>query len=292
MTTKAMKNCNMHPTISKKALMKKILTAASFLLVATGVALTQQVRLCSAMLQSGEELRYKVKWNFLRLGTITVRAERVPSSEDTTLFKVSMTVESNPDLMIIKIREYNESLVSALDMMSKRYLGVFNSPNDGFETRYLYQENERQALYSKVDLESGKLLEADTLKNVPRYLEGPSMFFYARWMSRSKQIIRLPKVADGKLAHIEFDFTLGREYIEIDAIDEPVRTRKYKGFLSGGGGTSAGLSGDFMGWVSDDDDAVPIRAEMKVLLGSIHVELEKWSRPGWTLPIYVEIVKK
>ena len=272
--------------------MKKILTTTYFLLLISRVALTQQVRICSTMLQSGEELRYKVKWNFLRLGTITVRAERVPSSEDTTLFRLSMTVESNPDLMVIKIREYNECLVSTMDLMSKCYVGVFNSPHDGFETHYVYRGVERKVFYSKVDLESGKLLEADTLENVPPFVEGPSMFFYARWMSRSKQIIRLPKVADGKVDHVEFDFTAGREYVEIGAIDEPVRTRKYKGSLSGGGGTAAGLSGDFTGWVSDDDAAVPIQAEMKVLLGSIHIELEKWSRPGWTPPVYIDVVKK
>jgi hypothetical protein len=64
------------------------------------------------------------------------------------------------------------------------------------------------------------------------------------------------------------------------ALDDPVRTRKYKGFVHGQGGTSAGLSGEFTGWVSDDEAAIPLQAEMKVLLGSIHLELERWTRAG------------
>ena len=34
----------------------------------------QQCRVNDKMLVNGEELRYKVKWNFLRLGTIIMRA--------------------------------------------------------------------------------------------------------------------------------------------------------------------------------------------------------------------------
>ena len=269
----------------------KTFTTIAFGLALLSQSIAQPYRVNDKMLVPGEELRYKVKWNFLRLGTIIMRAEKISSSDDSTLFKLSMTIESNPDLAIIKIREYSESVVSAMNMMSKDYQGLYDEPTDRSETQYRYDESSRRVFCSSREVGSGKLLLADTLVDVPPYVDGPSMFFYARWMSRSIQAVRVPKIADAKMGYIDFDFTLGREYVEIGALDQPVRTRKYKGVISGGGGTSAGLSGEFTGWVTDDEAAVPVRAEMKVILGSIHIELEQWTRTGWNPPVYVELVK-
>lgn len=269
--------------------MKKYIIAMIVLLAVATICSAQQGKVCSGMLQAGEELRYKVKWNFLRLGTITIRAERV--SGDTNLRKLTMQVDSNPALVFVRIREYNESVVDPTTMMSQRFLGVHNNSDEHVEIRSFYLAPGR-VLYLLVDSETGKPLRADTLENVPEHVEGPSLFYYARWLSRSKQIVRVATFAGGERGFTELDFTLGREYLEIDAFDEPVRTRKYKGFIHGKGGTSAGLSGEFFGWVSDDDAAVPIQAEMKILLGSVRLELEKWVRPGWTPPVYVELVKK
>jgi hypothetical protein len=45
-----------------------------------------------------------------------------------------------------------------------------------------------------------------------------------------------------------------------------------------------GLTGGFEGWFSNDEARVPILAKMKVLIGSVTVELMKWTRPGWNPP--------
>ena len=271
--------------------MKKLNRFMSLCLILSAHSWAQQTKLNDKMLAAGEELQYKVKWNFLRLGTIVIRCERILSAEDSMLYKLTMKVESNPDLAVLNIREYSESIVSAVDMTSRDFAGYYNSPGDRFETHYSYDRSSKQVVCSRRESGSGRLLQEDTLTDVAPYVEGPSMFYYARWMARSKQVVRIPKVADGKVDYVDFDFTLGREYVEIGSVDQPIRTRKYKGVIGGGGGTSAGLSGEFTGWVTDDEAAVPVQAEMKVLLGSIRIELERWSRSGWNPPVYVELVK-
>jgi hypothetical protein len=42
--------------------------------------------------------------------------------------------------------------------------------------------------------------------------------------------------------------------------------------------------GDFKGWFSDDTAVIPITAEMKVILGSVKIELNQWNRKGWNSP--------
>ena len=74
------------------------------------------------------------------------------------------------------------------------------------------------------------------------------------------------------------------ELVEIDAFDSPIRTFKYEGNAEWDGKATAGLSGEFTGWISDDDASVVISAEMKIILGSIDVELQEWYKPGWRPP--------
>ncbi len=128
---------------------------------------------------------------------------------------------------------------------------------------------------------------SDTLRNAPPYVEGPSLFALARCLSHSRKVLSVPTLVNGKVSATDLDFTQSREEVEVDAIDHPVWTQKYTGTAQWTGG-AAGLSGDFTGWVSDDDAAVPIKAEMKVILGSIHVELEQWDRAGWTPPVQMQ----
>jgi hypothetical protein len=95
----------------------------------------------------------------------------------------------------------------------------------------------------------------------------------------------------GKLCATDLEFENEIGETEIGAIDFPVRTRRYSGFAHWTGGSSAGVNGSFTGWVTDDDASIPVRAEMKVLVGSIVLELEQWTRPGWSPPRPVVLTK-
>jgi len=94
----------------------------------------------------------------------------------------------------------------------------------------------------------------------------------------------IPTLVEGKIAPTDISFEAGSESQEIDALSYPLRVRKFTGMAHWQGGTEAGLKGEFTGWISDDDAAVPVVAEVKVLLGSIRLELESWTRPGWVPP--------
>jgi hypothetical protein len=69
---------------------------------------------------------------------------------------------------------------------------------------------------------------------------------------------------------------------EIDAVKYPIRTVELGGTVDFVG--IFGLTGGYQGWFSDDEAAIPIVARMKVILGSVYIELKKWNRPGWTPP--------
>ncbi len=234
--------------------------------------------------QPGETLRYRVKWTFLRLGTLTLRSERDTSSADGSDIKLVMQVESNPDLRFVWIQEYNESHVDSKSLCTRRYLARHRNGDDLSEIRQQYDQSTQTARSSEVDMNTGKVLISSTFENAPAFVEGPALLFKTRALSRSGGTVRMPTMVKGKIQNTTVEFDTGMENLEIDAWGKEIRTHKFYGRTDWTGGTSAGLGGDFTGWLSDDDAAVVIRAEMKILIGSIVLELEQWTRPGWVPP--------
>jgi hypothetical protein len=111
-----------------------------------------------------------------------------------------------------------------------------------------------------------------------RYVDGPSLFFYTRVYSKSGITHNVPTLINGKIENTKLIFTDKREEIEIEAFSVPVLARKYYGTAEWEGGTSQGLSGEFLGYVTDDDASIPVYAEVKVLLGKLKIELESFYR--------------
>lgn len=232
----------------------------------------------------GEELRYKVKWTFIRLGTVVLRTVQDSSCHDANEVKLVMIVESNPDLSFIWIREFNEAVVDESTSESKRFHARHRNGDSYMEIWHQADKSLHRTTSRMVDKNSGALLGADTLQGVESYVEGPSLFFYTRCISHTRGNVEIPTLVEGKLCATDVSFDGTTDECEIGAFDTPVRVRKFTGIAHWQGGTTAGLSGPFSGWISDDDAAVPIVADVKVILGSIRLELESWSRPGWVPP--------
>ena len=232
--------------------------------------------------QPGETLRYKVKWHFVRLGTITIRTFRDSTCGSPTEYRVAMIVESNPDLSFVAIREYNESFMKAGVAGSQGFRGKHFDGDACTVIRRDYDENGRTVVSCVRDGRTGGVVRLDTLRGVSTYLEGPSLFQFARCASRAGGSRSMPTLVGGDMSSTDFEFGGEADDVEIGACETPVHTRTFTGFAHWTGGTSVGLTGEFTGWLSDDEASVPIRAEMRTLLGPITLELEQWTRDGWS----------
>jgi len=264
--------------------MRRIAIVLVSLLSIGAAARCQESFIGAKVFVPGEELRYKVKWTFFRLGTVTLKTVIDSSCHGANEIKLVMTVESNPDLSFVWIREFNESVVDESTSLSKRFHARHRNGETYLELWHEFDQSLRRATWRMVDKNTGAQLQADTLSGVPSYVEGPSLFFYTRCISHRTGTMMIPTLVEGKIAPTDLSFDAATENQEIDAIRYPLRVRKFTGVAHWQGGTEAGLSGAFSGWISDDDAAVPLVAEVKVILGSIRLELESWTRPGWVPP--------
>jgi hypothetical protein len=230
----------------------------------------------------GEELRYSVKWKFLRLGTIIMTTASDTTGTSPDLVQVLMDVRSSAGIPVVVLREQNQAVMDMARMRSVRFQATHDLNGHRQSIRHAFTPEERAVFTELVDDEAAAPVQK-LLENVDEYVEGVTLFYYARDAARRGGTHTVSTLVNQELSRTEITISPRTEEIELDVVDYPVRARRLYGKAEWTGG-AAGVTGAFMGWVSDDDAAVMLRAELEIFLGSIDIELEQWRRIGWQPP--------
>jgi hypothetical protein len=122
----------------------------------------------------------------------------------------------------------------------------------------------------------------DTVAITKDCQDGLSLFYYAREHALQKMQKEIPTFIDTNEVTTKINLGVERLEEEIDAVDYPIDVVKLDGRADFVG--IFGLTGAFEGVFSNDLASIPITARMKVVLGSVRVELRKWKRIDWIPP--------
>jgi len=237
-----------------------------------------------------EKFVYDVSWTFFHLGTLTLSVEGFIT--DPELKKITVEIKTSPFLPFIDIDEYNVVMMRILDGMTMHFYGTEKIDGEMVKKICDYYEKENLSVYEERNYETNKLINADTITYSKPYLIGTSLIHYTRLIADSGLVIIVPTMLGGDIYNTKLNFCGPVEYVEIDEFDEKIRTFRFEGSAEWDGKATAGLSGDFTGWLSDDDGSVVISAEMKIFLGSVVIELKNWNKPGWSPPTKTKLLTK
>ncbi len=234
----------------------------------------------SIVLADEEELTYEVTWSFVTLGIVRVKAK-----PDLTVQAWIDSYEGLPyvDLHSIYYSRMDSSLYSSSSWsLDKQEDGEWTGLN------YIYDPPSRRLAIEEVrqkDPHSAPHLRKmrDTLVlTEPSFLDGISIAFFPRTLVHTARSVGVPTVLREKLGITTFYLPGERTTVDLDAVDYPVRAIEMEGTTTVVG--VFGMTGDFKGWFSDDAYAVPLKGKLKVLLGSVTMELVKWKRGSWNPP--------
>jgi hypothetical protein len=237
------------------------------------------------MLQVGEELEYSVHYSFFNIGTIHFKVTDKEERNGRVIYRACTIIDSNPSLswlVDLHIRFYSEIDQDAFtyrwlseDSTSKKV--TYRKMRFDYETHKMYfewGEKLRTNEYKKTD---GRIINITN-----NCQDGLSLFYYAREHAIEKMQTKISTFVDTNevIANINF----GVEHLEenIDAVDYPVDVIKLEGRADFVG--VFGLTGGFEGVFTNDAASIPITARMKVILGSVKVELKSWKRGNWIPP--------
>ncbi len=239
----------------------------------------------SGVMQPGEELIYEVSWGFFKLGKVRVVTHPAPL-EKGSAFSAAAYSDSYKlpfvDFHAISTSEMDSSLFSyGSSLFEKkeknwfRQIYYFNTA-----TRTFVTEN---ATVQKPESPPMAPPVYDTLRvSFNRFQDGTSILYFARARVHSGVAVRVPTFVRGKAGYTNFYLPTQKTSVSIDAVPYPIKAVELEGKAEFEG--IFGLTGEFTGWFSDDAAAVPLKAKMKVILGSITIELKEWKRAGWSPP--------
>jgi hypothetical protein len=222
---------------------------------------------------AGEVMKYKVKWSFIRLGTVTIR--QLPADSGSVL--VSMDVQSAPGLPFIDVHFSNRTYVSELSQVMQQETIV--TGRDSCD-KTVYRFDRKSGYVVMEDSRKGERTRLDSLHWDKECYDALGLLFHSRFNAGSGLSESLPTLNDYKIDETEVSYARATEDIEVDAFDAPRRCHLVSGNARWVGKSFAGMKGPFCGWITDDSEAIPIKAEVKILLGSICLELESYERPG------------
>ena len=234
--------------------------------------------------QDSEKLTYKVKWGFLRLGTIVMETRR--STENTEAPKYRVQLEAESSLPVFKFHRKSMSVLNLDLLFSEDLLQWELEDGDTIETRVLYDREMHRSTLVEQNRTKGRVIRSLEKENATPYLDAISMWFFARTVANSARTHTIQTLRDFEIQPAQLSFHPGVSEVDVGVFDESVQAVEMIGAIGSAGQSAGGFEGDFRAWFSDDAAAVLLRAEMKIAVGKIKIELESWEREGWNPPLW------
>jgi hypothetical protein len=241
----------------------------------------------SAVVSDGEELVYEARWWPFELGQIRINT-KVTTLPDGSLHLTAIAhIDSYGNLPFVDLHTVTESemdsTLCSLDAKSIEKKGdewwVLSHHFDRASHTLVITDTWQKGK----DTPPYKPPTFDTLAVQGQLEDGLSILFYTRSLLHTQSSVRFPTIVYKKLGYTTLHFSGEESAMEIDACDYPIAVKKFTGTAEFEG--LFGLSGDFEGWFSNDQAAVPIKAKLGVIVGKIEIELITWKRDGWAPPL-------
>lgn len=228
----------------------------------------------------GEELVYNVRYGFINLGQVKIKTTGKTRTAGSPAFSTIAYIDSYKGVPFVDLHAVYESLIDSA-VFSRHFRGK-TKENDNWNFAQYQFDYDRQRVIMEVGPQEGTVARRETVTVHGPAHDGLSLFFCARDRLYAGRTVTIPAVVAEKSANVNINFFRERSSVEIDAVDYNIDVVSFEGNADFVG--IFGLTGDFEGWFSNDEARIPILAKMKVIIGSVTVELMRWNRPGWSPP--------
>ena len=226
------------------------------------------------IIQPGEELVYKAKYGFIKLGTVVMQTGNTSADGSTVSARMHFRTADIP-LLHAETTDIDQFYINDLSLHSfEEHTQVGDDKSDKYST---YDRATKTLTYSDEKV-------SNVVKhNIEPYEDALGIVFNMRAWSGAvghKYIFYIHTKTGIQPVTVEFTNEFSDE--EVPALDDKkVHARILKGTMNLGDSAPLGADGSFTAYVSDDAAAVPVRIDMSIAIGSVSLVLEKIKRTGW-----------
>ncbi len=228
---------------------------------------------------NSEHLKYKVAWNFISLGVVeTSQVKRGDSSN--VEYYITSRARSTTWLPFVHVNVIDSAILRPA-LPSNVWFHFVDSKSKSWA---IYSHDSGSTVLFMKGVENGKDTVTSSLKGDAPCYDALGYLMLIRTLSGSGRDLTVPVIVDYKLKPTEIIFHRQVEAVKVPAFKEPILAHRFETKGDWSDPYSGGTGANMTGWISADSAAVPLLIKMKILVGSINVELESCARPGWIPP--------
>ncbi len=235
----------------------------------------------SKVLEVGEELNYIVYYGFIKLGEVNIKITGKKTENEKTVFTLVSTMKSYKGIPFVSLNSIFESdmVYENNGLYSKRFKATEHKEDGTVITEYKFNYDSNFVHVKKEN--NGKTERDERIKfnsNV-KFQDGLSLLYLARLNSFSSENFLVPVFMNEAETSVNYYFSTKNEDISISISDNDINCLRCNGVANFEG--VFGLSGEFVGWFSNDDARIPIKTQLNVTIGNVTLELDSFKRKGW-----------
>jgi len=226
-----------------------------------------------------QEFQYAVRYGPLRIGTIRLAARADTSFKGSLAHHLAISFDSNPDIPFIHLQSRTESYVDAKGGYALATLSHDMTDSGWVTTWYDFDYEGRKISYT-VSYNGRTVSErSEPMQFDGRYQDGLSLVLFLARRADILDTVLVPTVVESGQQLTLVAFNRKEDTVALGEIGKKILCFH----VSGRANYRAlfGVTGDFQAWISADPFRIPVQAKLRVLIGSIVIELEKWSEAAW-----------
>lgn len=237
-----------------------------------------------SLIQVKEELTYEASYLLFKIGAVRLQVLSRTVYENLPAYRLRAYIDSYSGIPFVDLHAVYESYADSRTLMCL-FTSSSQKEGDGWVyTSYHFDLNEKVVNWEQS--RDGKIIKMVSYPLDHPYTDGVSFFYYLREASRvagnKRTDLSIPIAIDTIRSSIDLTINEGREPCDVTAFDFPIDSYRMSGHMNFKG--FYGVTGDFVGWMSSDSSEVPLKAHVKVVLGSVVVKLKDIRRDRWTPP--------
>jgi hypothetical protein len=234
-------------------------------------------------LEVGEELTYIVSYSFIDIGELKFKVLEKINLNGGILYKTIAYINSYSSVPFVDLHQIYESKLSD-DYFSEYFKGLVKYKDFTTYTEYNFDYKNAKLRVRKGELKPPVVWTDSVTSAEKEFQDGLSIFYFARMNTGQNKTVVLPCFVNEKKVKTTLNFHKKLTAVTCPAVKYDVACNYLEGetnFVS-----VYGLTGHFEGWFSNDKAAIPITANMKVIIGNISIKLKHFKRNGWKPPKY------
>lgn len=240
------------------------------------------------VLEVGEELNYKVYYGFIKLGEVSFKVTDSYNENNKTIMNAIARIKSYEGIPLVNVNFIFETKFINVnnDVYSIRFFSTEFKNKTLIRTEYKF-DYDKNIIFVKKEINDRVDKDLSIpLSDVKKFQDGLSIFYHARLQSFANKNFINPVFINEEQSSVRYSFNINKDVISTDIADYDISVIKIAGVADFEG--IFGLTGEFVGWLSDDDARIPIKAQFNVTIGSISLELSSYNRKNWKPPVFTK----